>query len=669
MSDHDTRPPPVDDDVFEMPQTVEDLQRELKQGWLAQLSGLIWLIVTGCIMAGIWILFQRGELINQQSTELSRILSLIVFLPVVGIFFNMAAPSRGVWFVRINSLVYTLLPLILCAMMLWGFENARTDSGNIIFIDQTDTRLTTRPDGSFRLVDEEGVEGGVLPYELDQTGSPQVIVDGEKQPIRLRAIREYYYDRKTDEMQFEELRPWVSLTDRPATEIGEAEYTIAKFQYHLGVDGISFPLLLLTTLLSTVAIIASFNIGRRVKEYMSWFLLLEVGMLGTFTALDYLLFYVFWELVLVPMYFLIGIWGGPRKEYAALKFFLYTLFGSVFLLLGIIALYFLTGRQTFDIIKLQQIAPEALGTPGNFRWQMLLFWAFFLSFAIKVPIFPFHTWLPDAHVEAPTAVSVLLAGVLLKMGTYGFMRMSFPTFPEATYALAPILGIMAVVNIVYGALVAMAQPDMKKLVAYSSISHMGFALLGMAALNKWGMTAAQLQIFNHGVISGSLFLLVGVIYDRAHTRDINAFGGLLPQMRIYGIIFIIASLANLGLPGLSGFWGEFWSLFAAFHQTEFTTSSGLIFFRILAPIAVFGIIITAAYMLIMVRKVFMGPLNERWNWLTDLDRRELISLLPLVFLMIFIGILPGTLISLFETSILELVNVIRWGAGVPHVGL
>ena len=323
---------------------------------------------------------------------------------------------------------------------------------------------------------------------------------------------------------------------------------------------------------------------------MSWFLLLEVGMFGTFIALDYLLFYLFWELILVPMYFLIGIWGGPRKEYAALKFFLYTLFGSVFLLIGILSLYFMCGRESFDIVKLQQIAPGYLGKPEMINVQALLFWAFFLSFAIKVPIVPFHTWLPDAHVEAPTAISVLLAGVLSKMGTYGFMRMSFPTFPEATYLFAPILGVLAVISIVYGAMVAMAQTDLKKLVAYSSIGHMGFAMLGMATLTKYGMTAAQLQIFNHGIISGSLFLLVGVIYDRAHTRDINSFGELLPVMRTYGIIMVIASLANLGLPGLAGFWGEFWTLAASISQKEFLTSDGHYFFLILAPIAALGIV-------------------------------------------------------------------------------
>jgi NADH-quinone oxidoreductase subunit M len=368
------------------------------------------------------------------------------------------------------------------------------------------------------------------------------------------------------------------------------------------------------------------------------------------------------------MYFLIGIWGGPRKEYAALKFFLYTLFGSVFLLIGIIALYFLCNRETFDIIKLQDLGPQYLRSPENFKWQLLLFWAFFLSFAIKVPIFPFHTWLPDAHVEAPTAISILLAGVLLKMGTYGLMRMSFPTFPQACYIYAPILGVLAVINIVYGALVAMAQTDMKKLVAYSSISHMGFIILGMATFTKYGMTAAQLQVINHGIISGSLFLLVGVIYDRAHTRDLNVFGGLLPQMRLYGIIFIIASLANLGLPGLAGFWGEFLSLFGAFQQNEFKTAGGLIFFKLLAPIAVFGIIITAAYMLLMIKKVFMGPLNERWKWLPDMDGRELVGAVPLIFLMIFIGVLPNPLMYLFMASTNNLVDLARFGAGVPPIG-
>jgi len=666
MNEHEkNRMVPADEGVYELPRTSEDLKKELTQGTVTMVSGLMWVIVTGLVIGGIWWLHQKGLLINPGSTEDSHVLTLIVFLPILGIFFNMIAPVEGKVFIRLNSLVYTLLPFLLSLLLLFGYTLAKTPEGHVIHTDQLGNQLAVRNDGTFNPLPDE--EENIASYEI-QSGVYMVEVDGVFEPVVATPLKNYLYDRSSAAMQFEELRKWIDVTDRPGTEVGESELTIAKFQYHLGVDGISFPLILLTTLLSTVALLASFNITMRLKEYMSWFLLLEVGMLGTFVALDYLLFYVFWELVLVPMYFLIGIWGGPRKEYAALKFFLYTLFGSVFLLIGIIALFFMTGSQTFDIIKLQQLAPQYLGSPSMFRWQLLLFGAFFLSFAIKVPIFPFHTWLPDAHVEAPTAISVLLAGVLLKMGTYGLLRMSIPTFPEAMYVLAPALGVLAVINIVYGALVAMAQTDMKKLVAYSSIGHMGFAILGMATLNKWGMNAAQLQIINHGIIAGSLFLLVGVIYDRAHTRDINAFGGLMPQMRMYGIIFVIASMANLGLPGLAGFWGEFWALLGAVSQTDYVTSGGLIFFRILAAIAVFGIIITAGYMLTMIRKVFMGPLNVRWNWLPDMNARELWATVPLIALMIFIGIYPGPLISLFDQSIMELVNTGRYAVGLLPVG-
>jgi len=662
MSDHEKIPVPADENVYELPQTAEDIKRELSQGTVGLISGLLWVVGLIVVLGGIWWLFKEGLLINPESTDKSHILSLIIFLPAVGILFNMIAPHKALNFIRINSLIFTIIPFFLVLLMLFGYSKVRTDDGKVVYEDQIGRQFTISSDGIYTpLIGEDGEE-----WTFEQEGSMYVAsVDGALEEIEADVVKDLYYDREEKGMQFEELRRWVDLTDRPASEVGESEYTIAKFQYHLGVDGISFPLLILTTLLSTLAIISSFNITKRLKEYMSWFLLLEVGMLGTFTALDYLLFYVFWELVLVPMYFLIGIWGGPRKEYAALKFFLYTLFGSVFLLVGIIALYFMTGQQTFDIVRLQDIAPVYLGTAANLKWQILLFSAFFLSFAIKVPIFPFHTWLPDAHVEAPTAISVLLAGVLLKMGTYGLLRMSIPTFPEATYVLAPFLGILAVINIVYGAMVAMAQTDLKKLVAYSSIGHMGFAILGMATLNKYGMTAAQLQIINHGIISGSLFLLVGVLYDRAHTRDLNVFGGLLPQMRVYGIVMVIASMANLGLPGLAGFWGEFLSLFGAIQQKDFITSGGLIFFRVLAPIAVIGIIVTAGYMLMMVRKVFMGPLNEKWNWLTDMDGRELVAVLPLIFLMVFIGIYPQPLISLFDVSVNHLVDITRFTAGLP----
>jgi len=665
---------PADEGVYEMPRTAEDLKKEISQGALGMISGIVWVVITALVLIGI---FKMGSangldlgiwhlmLISPDSTEKSFILSLIIFLPAVGVIFNMIVPKDGLFLIRLNTLVYTFVPLVLACVMLFGYKPALSDDGFRIYIDQTGSRFEMRGDGTYNPLPDENDKKAEYTVE---NGKYMVAVDGKPEVVRPKLVKNYFYDRKIASMQFEELRKWVNITDKPAADPGEREYTIAKFQYHLGVDGISFPLIILTTLLSTLAVICSFNITMRLKEYMSWFLILEIGMLGTFTALDYILFYVFWELVLVPMYFLIGIWGGPRKEYAALKFFLYTLFGSVFLLVGIIALYFFTGQQTFDVMELQKLAPIHLGNASSFRLQIILFAAFFLSFAIKVPIFPFHTWLPDAHVEAPTAISVILAGILLKMGTYGLLRMSIPTFPEAAYALAPALGVLAVINIVYGAMVAMAQTDMKKLVAYSSIGHMGFALLGMASMNKWGINAAQLVIINHGIISGSLFMLVGVIYDRAHTRDLDAFGGLLPQMRVYGIVCVIAFMANLGLPGLAGFWGEFWSLLGAISQTDFVTSGGLIFFRVLAGISVIGIIITAGYMLLMIRKVFMGPLNEKWNWLPDMDGRELVAVLPLIALMIFIGIYPSPLISLFDTTLIEFVNRTREVAGVIPIG-
>src|SRR3990167_6318444 len=328
-----------------------------------------------------------------------------------------------------------------------------------------------------------------------------------------------------------------------------------NINYHLGVDGLSYSMVFLTALLCFLACIASNSIKERIKEYYIFFLLLEAGMMGTFLALDLFLFYVFWEITLVPMYFLIGIWGGPRKEYAAIKFFLYTLAGSVFMLLGILALYFTSTPHTFNILELtQQSKFFALA------FQNIVFVALFFGFAVKVPVFPFHTWLPDAHVEAPTTISVLLAGVLLKMGGYGFFRISFPILKDAAIYFALPFAILGAINIVYGAFVAMAQTDFKKMVAYSSVSHMGFVMLGLASMTVTGFNGALMQMFNHGVITGGMFLLVGVLYDRAHTRDLNKFGGLGVKMPVYAGILTVFTLASLGLPGLSGFISEFMSL-------------------------------------------------------------------------------------------------------------
>jgi len=416
--------------------------------------------------------------------------------------------------------------------------------------------------------------------------------------------------------------------------------------YHLGVDGISIPLVFLTALLTTLSILYSFIINERPKEYFALFLLLETGMMGVFVALDYFLFYVFWEVSLVPMYFLIGVWGGPRREYAAIKFFLYTLAGSVFMLLAILAIYFNTGARTFDIVELARLRPFQ----GDLLPQTLAFLGFFLAFAIKVPMFPFHTWLPDAHVEAPTAGSVILAGILLKLGGYGFFRVLLPTFPEAAQSLAWPIAILSLIAIVYGALVAMAQPDFKKLIAYSSVNHMGYVTLGFAA--GAGLTAATatdkaiamngavLQMFNHGVITGSLFLLVGVIYERTHNRDLSRYGGLGARVPIYGAFLITASLASLGLPGLAGFVSEFSVFRGAFPA-----------YTLITALALSGVVITAAFLLWTLQRILMGPEVVHYDHLTDMDVRELVSLAPLVALMVLVGVYPSFILGIINESI------------------
>ena len=427
----------------------------------------------------------------------------------------------------------------------------------------------------------------------------------------------------TEGMQFVERRAWI-----PQLNIF----------YQLGLDGISLPMVVLTALLGFLACIASASITERHKEYYLLYLLLEVGMLGTFLATDLFLFYVFWEVVLVPMYFLIGIWGGGRREYSAFKFFVYTLAGSLAMLLGILALYFRT--HSFDLVQLAHASHLF-----DLRFQQVLFVAFFLGFAIKVPIFPFHTWLPDAHVDAPTPISVLLAGVLLKMGGYGFFRIAYPLFPAGAQWFAGAMVLLGVINIVYGALVALAQTDFKRLVAYSSVSHMGFVLLGLASFNAEGMNGAMFQMFSHGIITGGMFLLVGVLYDRAHTRDLNAFGGLGAKVPVYAGLLIFFSLASLGLPGLSGFVAEFLALIGAFGVWPWQTA-----------VAVLGIILAAAYMLTVVQRVLLGPLNEKWRALSDVTPRELFSLVPLLLLVLALGVYPMALLKVQEGALQQLLS-------------
>ncbi len=464
--------------------------------------------------------------------------------------------------------------------------------------------------------------------------------------------------------QFMEKANWIDIKS-------VAWFGKIHIDYFLGIDGLSVLMVILTALISFVAVFASFSIEKSLKGYFALLLLLDAGMMGVFVSLDFFLFYVFWEIMLLPMYFLIGVWGGPRREYAAIKFFLYTLFGSVLMLLAVIALYFSvsvvdpsTGEKvhTFNMLAMMNPAnydPGSILAGFHTVPRYLAFIALFIGFAIKVPIFPFHTWLPDAHVEAPTAISVILAGVLLKMGTYGILRISYPMFPDATVYYQIPLAILGFINIVYGALVAMAQEDFKKLIAYSSISHMGVVVLGMAALNTQGITGAVMQMFNHGTITAMLFLIVGVIYDRAHTRGLNEFGGLMNQMPKYSGMMTIAFFAALGLPGLSGFISEAFSFIGAFQPPQI---------RWITIASTVGIVLTAAYMLWTLQRVFLGTLPEKWKTLPDINGRELFTLVPLAIIVIFLGIYPAPAINLLTSSINTLVDVVNKNGGLALLG-
>ncbi|MBI3006347.1 MAG: NADH-quinone oxidoreductase subunit M [Ignavibacteriales bacterium] len=465
-------------------------------------------------------------------------------------------------------------------------------------------------------------------------------------------------------MQFVERFKWIDIQS-------QSWFGRIQIEYFMGIDGLSGPMVLLTALISFIAVFASWNIEKALKGYMAMLLLLDTGMMGVFVSLDFFLFYVFWEVMLLPMYFLIGVWGGPRREYAAIKFFLYTLLGSVLMLLAMIALYFsvaITDPATGE--KIHTFNMLAMMNPANFEpgsllygfgtyWRYLAYIALFIGFAIKVPIFPFHTWLPDAHVEAPTAISVILAGVLLKMGTYGLLRVSYPMFPEIATATAWYLALLAFINIVYGALCAMAQKDFKKLIAYSSISHMGIVLLGMAALNTQGMLGAVFQMFNHGTITAMLFLIVGVIYDRAHTRDLDAFGGLALTMPKYTGIMTVAFFAALGLPGLSGFISEAFAFLGAFQVDKL---------RIITIASTLGIVLTAAYMLWTLQRVFLGQPNEKWAKLPDINPVETFTLVPLAVIVLVLGIYPSFMLDMMTTSLNHLVDFVsRGGAAVAMI--
>ena len=441
------------------------------------------------------------------------------------------------------------------------------------------------------------------------------------------------FDARVADYQFQERRPWM-----PSLGI----------TYHLGIDGISLLLVLLTTFLMPLTLLASWHsIEKRWKEFAVTMLLLETGMLGVFVALDLFLFYVFWEAMLIPMYLIIGIWGGTNRVYAAVKFVLYTLAGSLLMLVAILALFFqhgaATGTYTFDLPVLAQYV-----LPGG-QAQNLLFLAFGLAFAIKVPMFPFHTWLPDAHVEAPTPGSVILAGVLLKMGTYGFLRFCLPLFPQASITFAPWVIALAVIGILYGAWVSTVQPDIKKLVAYSSVSHLGFVMLGVFALNPQGLVGGIIQMVNHGLSTGALFLLVGMIYERRHTRLIADYGGLWKVMPAFSVLFLVVTLSSIGLPGLNGFVGEFLILVGAFQWN-----------RTVAVVATSGIIFAAVYMLWMYQRVFFGEVTREENRrLQDLSVREWVVLAPVLVLIVWIGVYPASFTGVTEASVQALISQVQ----------
>lgn len=433
----------------------------------------------------------------------------------------------------------------------------------------------------------------------------------------------FSFDKTTHHMQFVERHSWIKLFN---------------IEYYLGIDGISVLFVLLSALVTILCVLVSWNsIEIKVKEFFVSLLLLEGAMIGVFCALDFFLFYIFWEAMLIPMFLLIGVWGGPNRIYATTKFFLYTLVGSLLMLVGIITLY-MQGGNTFDILALaEQNYPVKL--------QLILFWAFFAAFAVKVPMWPVHTWLPDAHTEAPAAGSVVLAAILIKMGAYGFLRFSMPILPEATSAMMIPMLVLSLIGIVYGGLICLAQSDLKRLIAYSSVSHMGFVTLGIFALNTQSVEGGILQMINHGVVTGALFLGIGMVYERTHTRKISDYGGLATNMPIFASFFLLFTLASVGLPGTNGFIGELLILLGSFLTRPWV-----------ALIAASGLIIGAWYMLWLYQRIFFNPVNARWNGIRELGLREIITFLPMVILIFWIGLYPNSMLDYMHVSVAHLLD-------------
>jgi NADH-quinone oxidoreductase subunit M len=488
-----------------------------------------------------------------------------------------------------------------------------------------------------------GMVGVLLTPKAKENAIKMVTLVTTSITLLLSVLLYLKFDTTTADMQFVTKIPWI------------AQFHI---NYFIGIDGITMLMAFLNALLFFICTLSSWTVTKNLKAYFALLLMLQSTVFGVFFALDFFLFYVYWEVMLLPMFFLIGIWGGENREYAAIKFFLYTFFGSIFMLVGIIALYYASGKgvDSFNILALQggKFVNEQVVIFGKtFSFETIFFWFMFLGFAIKVPVFPFHTWLPHAHVQAPTAVSVILAGVLLKMGTYGFLRIAFPIFPQAAVNASTIIAVLGLISVIYGAFCAMAQDDVKKLVAYSSVSHMGFVMLGLAAMTTQGMNGAVLQMFNHGTSTAMMFLMIGVIYERSHHRWIvkpdgsKGYGGLATKLPKYTTIFIIGMFASLGLPGLSGFISEA-LIFLGIYQ-KFTT---------ITVIAVIGLLIGAAYLLWMFKRMFFGEVNPEIEDYEDMNAREVFYMIPLCIAVIVFGIFPSPLLNVMKASVGQLVDLL-----------
>ncbi len=591
------------------------------------------------------------------------LLTLVTFIPGIVGLIVLALPSQNKSLIKWTSMAAAVVTFILACMLLLGFHD-QNESKAVAVFDREVTAIVDNQvtDQTVRSKMREAIALIKADYGQDGAGGrgPEVYAERVKLDLSQDEVREAWRDvweltmaqgsLVAENISYVEFGTWISAFN---------------IHYFMGADGLSLPLVWLTALLSVLCLAYSWNIEKATKAYFGLFLMLQTGITGVFLALDFFLFYVFWEVVLLPMYFLIGFWGGPRRIYAAIKFFIYTLAGSVLMLIAMLAMYFQSGYDTFNVLTLM----EAANTFSH-DMQFWLFLAMFIAFAIKVPIFPFHTWLPDAHVQAPTAASVVLAGVLLKMGGYGFFRFSFPLCPDAANGdvAMPIFGnfinfmaVLGVINIVYGAFCALAQKDFKSLVAYSSVSHMGFVLLGLAAMTDAGVQGAALQMFNHGLSSAMMFLIVGVIYDRAHHRNLDKFGGIGAQMPYYTGVATLGFFASLGLPGLNGFVSEA-LVFMGAYQAEGDSPAQMS--RLFVYLAAPGIVLTAAYILWTVQRVFMGDMkSESYRKFPDLNFREVFALAPLGILCIVFGLWPSLILDFMDTSLSAIVQVVVAAVG------